>query len=543
VSPKIVIPVAIVLLGTATLLLLDDPAPVPPPPGVDSHGDPLPPWAVARIGRFVAAPVKPPFVFAPDGQTVTAAIGDGEVGVIEVATGKVLSRVHLFEPEPGTVRVEDGRLIPRIFPDEDDDYVPRTIEAISPDGRHAAVSSPKLLEVFRSGDGGLVRRIPLKEFWSATFTPDGTCVVLGGVDVRRIDLETGVVDWRIPHPQPLAVAFVGEGRIAVNGYRFLLADIGTATEIVGLPEGYWSRHSIATAPDGRSFVRLRRASLRDAETFLVLHDADDGEIRWQTKIGKGGTVAFSPDGTRIAIGGRSFRVYRAADGTLENRFPGDPLPLGGVTFSPDGGRFAATRLGRLLVWDAETLMPIGAAVPPFDPPSSGPGPFAWSEDSTGISVESLDGTAHIFDAASGAVRCEADRDEVWKAWTAEQALTEVPPGANHAIRSPCGGYVAAHYGGPIRVIEVESDKSIFEIKAMSGTSHIPLAVSPGGKLLAWAGQTSVIELWSVARERRIVKLAGHAGKVLGLAFSPDGRRLASRSADGTVLIWDVTAFE
>lgn len=36
-------------------------------------------------------------------------------------------------------------------------------------------------------------------------------------------------------------------------------------------------------------------------------------------------------------------------------------------------------------------------------------------------------------------------------------------------------------------------------------------------------------------------LAGHPAGVLTLAFSPDGRRLASGGREGTVLIWDVGA--
>jgi len=84
---KLVYALAAVLIGIAVYMLVGGTEPSPPPPGRDAFGDPLPSWAVARLGRFVAAPVREPFVVSADGKTVTAAIGDGEIGTVSVATG------------------------------------------------------------------------------------------------------------------------------------------------------------------------------------------------------------------------------------------------------------------------------------------------------------------------------------------------------------------------------------------------------------------------------------------------------------------------
>jgi WD40 repeat protein len=66
-----------------------------------------------------------------------------------------------------------------------------------------------------------------------------------------------------------------------------------------------------------------------------------------------------------------------------------------------------------------------------------------------------------------------------------------------------------------------------------------VAYSPDGKLLASAGSDKLIRLWDAATGAEVRQLTGHDGPVYSVAFSPDGRTLASAGADKTVRLWDV----
>ena len=66
-----------------------------------------------------------------------------------------------------------------------------------------------------------------------------------------------------------------------------------------------------------------------------------------------------------------------------------------------------------------------------------------------------------------------------------------------------------------------------------------LAFSPDGKHLATRRFGGIVEIWDTATGRKVQTFKGHSGAIHSIAFSPDGTRLATGGADGTVRLWDI----
>ncbi|HWR49429.1 MAG TPA: hypothetical protein VN327_17730, partial [Pseudonocardiaceae bacterium] len=71
-----------------------------------------------------------------------------------------------------------------------------------------------------------------------------------------------------------------------------------------------------------------------------------------------------------------------------------------------------------------------------------------------------------------------------------------------------------------------------------------MAFSPDGRTLATASDDQTVILWDLTNPARPTRLGspltGHTGIVESVAFSPDGRTLATASDDRTVILWDLT---
>ncbi|HMF12828.1 MAG TPA: serine/threonine-protein kinase, partial [Gemmataceae bacterium] len=80
-----------------------------------------------------------------------------------------------------------------------------------------------------------------------------------------------------------------------------------------------------------------------------------------------------------------------------------------------------------------------------------------------------------------------------------------------------------------------------ELATLDGHADSVLAVafSPDGSRIASGSADRTVKVWDRHSQREVFTLSGHAAAVTAVAFSPNGRQLASGSADGNVCVWDV----
>jgi WD40 repeat protein len=307
-------------------------------------------------------------------------------------------------------------------------------------------------------------------------------------------------------------------------------------------------------------------------------------------------LAYAPDGRHVACSGHdsTIRIYEALSGKLVKLLENGNADVHCLHFSPDGGRIASgdTR-GDAKVW---SWMKDGAPATTFHETDTYLEAVAFSPDGTRIAtgtniVNSGDsGVVHVRELATGKLLHEikdqkgaltslvfaADGKSIFIS-SSKYELRRWDLPANREIASFKGDPVPREIRGPIglgyqpimlvgslatspaglwlyssgpgdRICVWEAQTGQFARFLREQQNDklyrvLPMTVSPDGRLLAVAcgneADPSSVEIWDLPSGKKIATLRGHRGIVKNLAFSPDGRHLASSSQDTTVLIWDV----
>lgn len=251
-------------------------------------------------------------------------------------------------------------------------------------------------------------------------------------------------------------------------------------------------------------------------------------------------VAFSPDGKTLALGTWSGEA-KLVDIETGKGLPGPTRHrdwISAVAFSRDGKQFVSAggnefkparndgkTTGEVKLWDLA-----GRTERSLKGHTNKVFAAVFSPDSRTLATGSADGTARLWDAATGEPR-------------------SVLPGHKDAVYSvaftPDSKRIAtAGVDGIVRMWDVGSGKEHARFPAHD-EEILAVAISPDGKTLATAGADWTIRLWDAAtikpdaRPERMADLKGHNGRVYCLAFTSDSKTLASGSGDQTVKLWDI----
>jgi len=266
------------------------------------------------------------------------------------------------------------------------------------------------------------------------------------------------------------------------------------------------------------------------------------------------SVAFSSDGKTVAsANGHSLEVPVSPNDTVQLWDTGTGKKIAtleghtnfvmSVAFSPDGKTVASGSGDRTVrLWDVASRKNTAILKGHSDIPT----PFG-----------SLPRGISVTFSPDGKTLASGDNDtnivKLWDVATGKELATL--NGWGPVAFSPDGKTLASGSGrelapspdlpsgkklatGPVLLWDVATRKNIAKLE---GHTHLVscVAFSPDGKTLASGSADNTVRLWNVSTGKSTATLKDHADWVSSVAFSPDGKTLASGSRDGTIKFWDV----
>jgi Tol biopolymer transport system component len=264
----------------------------------------------------------------------------------------------------------------------------------------------------------------------------------------------------------------------------------------------------------------RRRPTPDEHLVLVGHE--DGV--W--------SVACSPIADVIATGSldNTVRLWDRRTGLTTGQLVGHAEAVTAVAFSPDGKRLVSASLDNSLrLWDLAGRRELLR----FEGHADGVTSVACSPDGRQLLSGGLDGTLRLWDAASGQELAvlEQGAEVIW--------TVAFSPDGRHALSAGGGRSAEDPTRGSDFDLKLWDLAARREVRRFTGHAAAVrgVAFSPDGKHVASGSADRSVRLWDLATGREERRCDGHADWVRGVAFAPDGQTLASASDDETARLW------